>query len=121
MSRAANGLHGYLGVALLALALPLAALAAGDPTRPPGLRAPAGGGAPAARPRWQLNATLISPERRSAMINGRTVVVGDRINGARVLAIQPAMVRLRGKRGEFNIYLHGRVRFNKKPTVKQPS
>ncbi|HEB60022.1 MAG TPA: hypothetical protein ENJ01_12425 [Gammaproteobacteria bacterium] len=99
-----------------------AALAAGDPTRPPGLRAPGGGaGAPAARPRWRLNATLISPERRSAMINGRTVVVGQRINGARVLSIQPAMVRLRGKHGEFNIYLHGRVRIHKKPTVKQPS
>lgn len=67
-----------------------------DPTRPPshrysGIEAP---GTKAA-PRWILSSTLIAPARRLATINGKTVGVGQKIGGARVLEINPSHVALR--------------------------
>lgn len=91
--------------ALLALAAVAGVSQAGtlhDPTRPDfGAAA-----APAhAAPGWQLNSTLISAHRRLAMINGKTVGVGDRINGATVVAIRPGKVRLRRSGHQFTIHL----------------
>ncbi len=75
-----------------------------DPTRPPDLRPAKAQKAPAAR-RWHLAFTLVSGGRRSAVINGRIVGVGERIAGARVLAIEPGRVRLRARGREFNLLL----------------
>ncbi len=50
---------------------------------------------PAARPKtWTLNSILHAPGRQRAIINGRLLAVGDRIDGARVIAIDRDRVRL---------------------------
>ncbi|MEW6647558.1 MAG: Type II secretory pathway component [Pseudomonadota bacterium] len=69
------------------------AVALDDPMRPPGSAAFAAGAASGA-PQFVLSSTLIARERRSAVINGRSVGVGDHVNGARVIEIQPSQVRL---------------------------
>lgn len=75
-------------LALAAFALAGAAAAQpglGDPTRPTPLVAPAEErvatlAGPA--PRWRLQSTLIADERRVAVINGRSVAQGTRVEGA---------------------------------------
>lgn len=43
---------------------------------------------------WRLVSTLVSDGRRVAIINDRAVRIGDRVGGARVLAIESGRVRL---------------------------
>ena len=67
-----------------------------DPTRPYS-------GIPAAsqrRPGMVLQSTLVSPLQRMAVIDGRTVKVGERIDGARILQIRPydVLVERSGRR-----------------------
>jgi MSHA biogenesis protein MshK len=70
-----------------------------DPTRPPQAAASAGADAPApakgAKPPARLQSVLISPQRRLAVIDGRTVRLGGEIDGARVVAITESTVTLR--------------------------
>ncbi len=78
---------------LLFLAVPFLAFGIEDPMRPPQ-------GAPSAAPArsaaaFKLSSTFIARDERRAVINGKTVRVGDTIAGARVDAIEPALVRLR--------------------------
>lgn len=83
---------------LLVLAALLAPSLAGasplpDPTRPADAPiARANGGTAAAGP--VLQSTLVSPTRRVAVIDGRTVGVGDKVHGATVVDIQPYEVRI---------------------------
>ena len=78
-----------------------------DPTRPEG----AGAAAPAETTgRLELRAVLIGSLRRVAVINGRAVGVGDRVDGAEVLAIEPGQVRIRAADGERELSLAGAVR-----------
>lgn len=72
------------------------AAAVPDPTRPPTaeeIRAwqSQDTGQPTA---WRLESVLISERRKVAVINGRTVGVGDRVDGALVTAIEPGSVSL---------------------------
>lgn len=63
-----------------------------DPTRPPGVggeSAPAEAVAPT-----RLQSVLISPHRSVAVIDGRAVSVGERVGGAKVVAISAAEVTL---------------------------
>ena len=81
------------------LALPLNA-AMEDPTRPPTANATTSHKVKSKkiqRPRWVLTSTLVSPQRRTAVINNRVVSRGDRVNGATVINIHPALVRLRAR------------------------
>ena len=75
-----------------------------DPTRPPGKRAQSSAGKQKSS-HWRLASTLISPERRSAIINGRRVSVGDRVSGARVMEIHPAWVKLKTSKGVIQLSL----------------
>lgn len=64
-----------------------------DPMRPfgaavPGITAPA-------RPRFELTAVLISPARRVAIVNGKPYGQGALVDGAEIVAIESASVRLR--------------------------
>jgi hypothetical protein len=75
-----------------------------DPLRPPGYGASATS-AEADETRfdasaWRLLSTLVSAERRSAIINGRNVREGGRVGGATVIAIESDTVTLdyRGRR-----------------------
>lgn len=62
-----------------------------DPTRPPtAAELAAWRGQPTAEMvQWDLQSVLISGQRRVAIINGERAVVGQRIDGARVRAIEP--------------------------------
>ena len=89
--------------ALLPFALSLAAHAADpqptliDPTRPPmvapGPRPGAGPSPEAALPR--LQSVLISPQRRLAVIDGRTVSLGGKVDQATLVQIAETYVTLR--------------------------
>jgi hypothetical protein len=109
------------GLLLLVMALALPAQAAlNDPTRPP---VAATVHAPAVRadrgPRWVLNSTLVSPARRTAVINDRVVAVGDRVGGAVVVDIQSAAVRLRARGRELTlVMLHNNVKQPSRQPVK---
>lgn len=86
-----------------------------DPTRPPTASATVYA-APKkhSRPRWVLTSTLVSAQRRTAVVNDKVVARGDRINGARVVSINPSVVRLRvGKRDVTLVML--------KKDIKSPS
>lgn len=78
-----------------------------DPTRPPDYRAAAAGIADAvAAPQWVLKSILISPGRRSAVLNGRAIKKGEQLdNQVTVLDILPGSVLLKGAEGEFSVNL----------------
>lgn len=67
-----------------------------DPTRPYTARELSA----ATAPRFVVNAIIISPERRVAIVNGRRVKVGDSIGNATVIAIEKEkmVLDLNGKR-----------------------
>lgn len=52
---------------------------------------------------WRLSSTLVAKGRRVAIINERLVGVGDRVGGARVLAIESGQARLDYQGREFTI------------------
>ena len=66
-----------------------------DPTRP-STQEGGGGAAVASNPsaRLTLESTIVSGERRLAIINGETLAVGASINGARIKGITPYKVEL---------------------------
>jgi MSHA biogenesis protein MshK len=94
-----------LCVVLLSLAAPAPAQLE-DPTRPPpSLATPP---APPAEDKvgetsWVLSSILISPSRRLAVINGRTLAPGDKLGDAVVREIRPSGVRL--QRGDETVTL----------------
>ncbi len=86
-----------------------------DPTRPPVAQQPAKAHKAVHKPiRWTLNSTLVSVQRRAAVINDRVVGVGEKINGARVVEILPMAVRLRHNGRELTLVLL-------KKNIKRPS
>ena len=100
--------------ALLWLATPPALAgepAVKDPTEAPGLEA-AASDSPAAKS-MRLQSTRVSATSRSAVIDGRVVTPGSRINGATVISIEPGRVHLR--RGSEHITLR-----MPSTSVKQP-
>jgi MSHA biogenesis protein MshK len=94
---------------LLTLALAAGAAAAqsglGDPTRPTSLAEPAPAQPAEAGPRWRLQSTLVADTRRLAVINGRTVFQGERIDGATLREVRQEGVTLDvdGRRVELRI------------------
>lgn len=77
-----------------------------DPTRPPSFSGLASGAAQdSGAPAWQLSSILVSPQRRLAIINGKTVRQGDHINNARVLKIRITGVTLRTSKETFTVKL----------------
>jgi hypothetical protein len=73
-----------------------------DPTRPDYASS---AHATSANRGWRLESTLVSSRRRLAIVNGQTVHVGDRVNGARVNAIHPGSVRLGTAHGTVTVQL----------------
>jgi hypothetical protein len=79
-----------------------------DPMRPPAFALgkyrqeklrqqsrPAGDNKPSGRrPSWVLSSILFAPGRQRAIVNGRLLAVGDRVDGARLTAIERDRVRL---------------------------
>lgn len=75
-----------------------------DPTRPGGAPAPRAAAEPAA-PQWRLSSIVIADTRRVAIINDEVVAIGERVNGATVMDIQPYAVTLRRNGRDFTLSL----------------
>jgi hypothetical protein len=111
-------------LACLSLALPLSA-AMDDPTRPPTADTKISHVVKtkkSQRPRWVLTSTLVSAGRRTAVINDRVVSRGDRVNGATVVNIQPATVRLRARGRDVTLVMLKRKikSLSRQQTSRQP-
>lgn len=78
---------------LLAMAPAALAEVLDDPTRPPGYRLPGSGKATVRG--WHLSGIWIRDGQRLALINGRMVRPGQRIDGAQLVSVGPTGVRLR--------------------------
>lgn len=95
----------------LAAALLLVATAAaaqqglGDPTRPTSLVERQAARPAEAGPRWRLQSTLVADTRRLAVINGKTVAQGERIEGALLREVRQEGVTLEveGRRVELRV------------------
>lgn len=68
-----------------------------DPTRPPNVLAGAARDAsqPVEAPAQRLQSVLISPQRRLAVIDGRTVPLGGKVDGATLVQIAETHVTLK--------------------------
>lgn len=91
-----------LGVLVMTLTLTLGpgqylaqAQALTDPMRPPAFAAPAAAGVQSWGGEPVLQSTLLSKDRRIAMIDGKPMKVGDRIGSARIVSIDQNTVTLR--------------------------
>ena len=96
-------------LAVCALAAPLLALAEGgslgDPTRPTALNEVVSTKVGDSGPRWRLQSTRVSAERRVAVINGKTLRVGDVVDGATLVDIRSNGVSLHFGRGRVELPL----------------
>lgn len=84
------------------------ALELSDPTRPPQVQKPvkpSSNKPKAPTPIYALQSTLITPHTRMAVINGQSVTVGATLQGATVIDIAFAAVRLRREGREFEVKL----------------
>jgi hypothetical protein len=94
--------------AAVLLLLPLAAAAQsglGDPTRPTSLSEPDASLPAVQGPRWRLQSTLVANERRLAVINGRTIAQGGRIDGATLVEVRQDGVTLDAQGERINLRL----------------
>jgi len=76
-----------------------------DPTRPSFVQGDGAEGVAAGQHGLVLQSVLISPQRRLAVINGRTLSVGERIGNATVAAIWPHEVVIQRSSGEVTLRL----------------
>ncbi len=76
-----------------------------DPTRPPRLRTGERPTTVTGPSDWQLRMTRTSSGQPVAVLNGKVVKPGDRVAGARVLAIKPSVVELSKGEKRFQVKL----------------
>jgi hypothetical protein len=99
MAKRLNVLHVCVAAALMAQVADVLAEVLPDPTRPPPAFAAASGSEQAALPGAAaspvLQSVLISPNRKSAIIGGKTVGIGDRYGDAQVVGIGEGEVVLK--------------------------
>ena len=100
--------HSILKMLLLALGVNLGlnpAMAMDDPTRPPGYPLATARGKSMTAPVWNVSAIRIASKQKTAVVNGRTVAVGNRVNGATVIDIEPSEVKFKKADKEFSVRL----------------
>ena len=110
------------GLTALALAVAVQAESLPDPTRPPpAILAPASAAGDAAEPAGGLvlQSVLIAPDRRSAVISGQAMAVGDAVGGLRLVRVAAAEVTLEGLEGLRTLSLFPDVR-KRKPHEADP-
>lgn len=56
--------------------------------------------------KWKLTATIVGPERRVAVINDRTVQIGQKIDGAELVAVETGTALLMHRGREMQLRLH---------------
>jgi MSHA biogenesis protein MshK len=110
-------LPGCLAVALAATHSAFAVEVLDDPMRPPHATSVAVERPVAKRDGYTLSSVVIGVDRRVAVVNGRTVTVGDRIGAATVVDIQPSRVALTRDGRRFVI---GLVALDVKKVAKKP-
>lgn len=76
-----------------------------DPTRPP---ASFNGEAPVSSNLFLLNATIIAPDHKIAVINGVDKRIGDEILGQYITDINENTVQLTGPNGKITLFLIGK-------------
>lgn len=87
-----------------------------DPTRPPAsIAAPA---AEAVVPAAGLQSVIIGKSRRAAIINGQTVELGGRVDGAKLAEVYATHVVLRGSGGRQVLRLFGDVSVTRDGTAE---
>jgi MSHA biogenesis protein MshK len=94
-----SGLHVMLLLLCSVVSHPLLAEALDDPMRPP-VALSKGNNTQKMVTGYELSSIFISSNRRAAIINGRNVTIGDRVNRARVLEIgaTEVVISVAGKR-----------------------
>lgn len=122
--------HGMITVALALMlapgtgvgqgAAPAPTQALGDPMRPPALMGAASetAGTPGG---MVLQSTIMSRGRRIAMIDGKSMNVGDRIGEARIMAINPDSVTLREGGASRVLKLNESVEISSRAAAKAPA
>ena len=90
---------------ILLSCLAFTAVALDDPTQPPGFIGGGNGTGAAQLPSWVVSSILISKDRRLAVVNGKTVKRGEKVEGARVVSISPTAVKLRSSVETFTVKL----------------
>ena len=91
---------GALGLVLALVGGSACAQGLSDPMRPPGPPLPTDRASPETQTsRPQLQSILLSPQRKVAVINGQTVVLGGRIGDATLLEISATGVVLKRAEG----------------------
>lgn len=112
---------GMLGLALALAAHGAQAAALRDPTRPPaGMVVPG----PAYQPDGGgLQAVLISPTRRAAIINGQTIRLGARYGDERLVAVSEGRAVLEGEHGrrELRVFANPGIQRRAAAPAKQHS
>lgn len=115
----AQSLKSALVLLLMALLPGTPALAFRDPTRPPPQFMPAAEGHGATTgPRVEvapmavltLQSVIMAPGRQRAIINGETVAVGERIEGARLQSLSETQAVLQGPQGTIVLELTPGIR-----------
>ncbi len=94
-----------------------------DPMQPPAFAAPASAaaGGSSSGGAGVLQSTLLSKGRRLAMIDGKPMKVGDRIGGARIVAIDAASVTLREAGATRVLQLYQGVEISSGGAAKAPA
>jgi len=89
-----------LALYALLTALPASGSALFDPTRPASLGSSSPGRADKTHSGWRLDSTLVAPDRRVAVINGKRVSAGESVDGARVIEIRKldVLIQVNGRR-----------------------
>lgn len=54
---------------------------------------------------WELQAIIISPERKLAIFNGHTLMIGQQVGGFKVVEIHANTVHLEGPDGKMTLFL----------------
>jgi hypothetical protein len=95
----------WFHLCLLLLLVPGLATAATlrDPTRPPDSLSVAGDVVEPGPSRWRLQGMFYRDGSRSALVNGRRVGVGDRVDGARVVSVDDRAVVLQRDGDRFEL------------------
>ncbi len=101
----------HAGLALALVAVTSNAQPLRDPTRPPpgAVVVSKAAGKAVARKTMTLQTVLISPERRTVVISGRVMSLGDRMNGYRLVEIREAEVVMKGSKGTRTLQLYPAV------------